>query len=235
MVENPLHKLRENKEYQKFKQKVEEYSLKSTLDGNYYLFASDYAKNFLNSEKASPSSYSYMSDLIEGWDEDIQIPYEIGKMIEDFVNNPNYFIGIHRTPIYQDQEHIREDDVLNSIFNNGLMNYGDLSSGIHSKEIIPVNKTVSPIDDMLTALIYLKSSYKGSKGGVLVAIPSIYVDKEGNVIPGHEKDVYKDANYCYAIKPDFLLGYVACNDNKIEYYSQKEFDKKIQMKQDISK
>lgn len=222
---NPIKNKEESEEYQNFKQKIEEYTLKSMTDGNYYLFASDFAKKILNASQVNQGAYDYMTDLIESWDKDILIPYEIGKMIEDYVNNPNYFIGIHRTPIYQDEEHIHEDKRLNSIFNQGLRNYGDLSSGAYRKEYIEVNKTVSPIDSMLTAVTCLKTSYKGSNGGVLVTIPSKFVDKDGYIIPGHEQDVYIDTGECYSIKPEFLLGYVSCNskNNKIEYYSQAGF------------
>ena len=55
--------------------------------------------------------------------------------------------------------------MLQSIFANGLRNLGDMSSGVITDTYPDPKKTISSINDILTATILLKTSYKGSNGG----------------------------------------------------------------------
>lgn len=117
-------------------------------------------------------------------------------------------------------ERIIED--LNAIFTNGLKNTGDLSTGFISSEVSEPNRTVSNVNDIITATITLKTSYKDSQGGVLVCFPADIVSKQGEILPGCVLDVYDVIDGTYHIKPDYLLGYVAQENEVCRYHSKEE-------------
>lgn len=147
--------------------------------------------------------------VCESWDEDgIELPRELGEGIEQIVNDENYFFGIHRS-YGIDGSNFENDDVLHSILTNGLQNLGDASSNIVYNDP-PVSKTVSPCTNMLITVINLKSSYKGSTGAVLVAIPSDFVDKKtGDVKEGMENEVYNHNRIGNSsIKPEYIMGFI---------------------------
>ena len=90
---------------------------------------------------------------------------------------------------------------------NGLSVFGDASRGAVRKDADP-SKTVSFCNNMLNAVILTKSSRQGSNGAVLVAIPSEFVNKEGEIIPGKESEVYNYGEGGFpSIKPKYILGF----------------------------
>lgn len=166
----------------------------------------------------------FWEDIYKHWDEvGIEIPMELGKMVEGYVNNPDYRFGVHHSYAI-DGANYEQDRVLNSILKEGLMNLGDASSGAFYKDP-PVSKTVSFCPDMFHAVMQIKGSYKGSTGAVLVAIPSKYVDPDGSVKEGMVDEVYNhDKNGYSTLKPEFILGF-AKNLGKgsvVEYKSREE-------------
>lgn len=149
----------------------------------------------------------YFEQLYQDWDEMAKMPRELGEMIEGMVKDLNIWFGVHRSDAI-DGSNFEDDEILQSIMQNGLKNHGDASSGAIYKNP-PVDKTVCPCKDMLHATINIKGSYKRSTGAVLVAIPSGYLDKDNNVRPGMEEKVYTtDKNGLSMIKPEYLLGFV---------------------------
>lgn len=156
----------------------------------------------------------WWQDVCKSWDEDsgLNLPIELGKGLESIVNNPNYFLGIHRSDAINGQN-FETDETLHSILEEGLMNLGDASSGAFYKDP-PVSKTVSICPDMLHTIITLKSAYKHSTGSVILAIPSAYIKQDGEIKKGMTENVYNHnkAGYSY-IKPEFILGFIQ-NDPK---------------------
>ena len=97
---------------------------------------------------------------------------------------------------------------LQKIMAEGLKNAGDASSGSIRRNP-SVSKTVSHCEDMFHTAMNLKGSYKGSTGAILVAIPSEYLDEDGDVLPGMEEKVYNtDKNGVSVIKPEYLMGFM---------------------------
>ena len=172
-----------------------------------------HSSNYLLSENAevygrTKKDQKWWKEIYENWDKcGIDVPYELGKMVEDIVNNPDYVFGVHHSDAV-DGENYRKDKVLQSIMENGLINMGDASSGRIYKNP-PVNKTVSMCPDMFQAIIQMKGSYKGSTGAVLVAIPSKYVKKSGEIMPGMEDEIYYTNEIGNSVlRPEFILGFV---------------------------
>lgn len=163
----------------------------------------DHVKVYSGSRK----DRKFWEDIYEHWDEiGVEIPMELGEMVEGYVNNPDYQFGVHHSDAI-DGANYEQDYTLNSILKKGLNNLGDASSGAFRKDP-PVSKTVSFCSDMFHAVMQIKGSYKGSTGAVLVAIPSEYVDSTGEIKDGMIDKVYDHNDSGYSIlKPEFILGF----------------------------
>lgn len=166
----------------------------------------------------------FWEGIYKHWDEvGVEIPMELGKMVEKYVNDPDYQFGVHHSYAIRGANY-EQDDVLNAILKGGLINLGDASSGAFRKDP-PVSKTVSFCPDMFHAVMQIKGSYKGSTGAVLVAIPSKYVDATGAVKEGMIDEVYNHNESGYStLKPEFILGF-AKNlgvGSVVEYKSREE-------------
>lgn len=149
----------------------------------------------------------FWEGIYKHWDEiGVEIPTELGEMVEKYVNNPDYQFGVHHSDAI-DGANYEDDGVLHSILEQGLLNLGDASSGAFRKDP-SVSKTVSFCPDMFHAVMQIKGSYKGSTGAVLVAIPSEYVDSAGEIKEGMVDKVYNHNDSGYSLlKPEFILGF----------------------------
>lgn len=105
------------------------------------------------------------------------MPKEVGKYLESLIDDENLIVGVHRTEI---QEDLKDDIKMKSILNQGLKNYGDLSLGIVYNNA-SLSKTVSFPGNILNLMILLKSTYKFSNGGFILAFPSEITDNEGTI------------------------------------------------------
>ena len=195
------------------------------FESNFYHLSEseDYKKMSKKERKAWESAY-------KSWDEyDVNIPMEVGRMVEDVVKDPNYCLGIHRSYAI-DGENYENDEILHSILENGLINMGNASSGNIYRDP-SLEKTLMICNNMLDAVIGLKSSYKGSTGAILVKIPTEYVDNTGYIKPGMEEKVYNHNEVGNSmIKPEFIMGF-AQNLGKgstLEYKTREEILKNQQ-------
>ena len=163
---------------------------------------------YLLSEHLSKKEKRVWKDLIDHWDNkvDITISNELGNLIEKYVTDPNYQFGVHRSHDINGAKP-KTDGILHDIMQGGLVVLGDARSGSIRKNEDP-SKTVSFCDNLLNAVILTKSGRQGSNGAVLVAIPSEYVNKEGEILPGKAEDVYNyDESGTPFIKPEYILGF----------------------------
>ncbi len=205
---------------------LDKYTQKGKEENRYYLLATTFIREKLLNSKATDEGKKYLFDLYKEWDDYGSIPLELGNYIESFINNNDIVFGIHRPGNSIINNHdISNNDILCDIFTNGLRNYGDLSSGIISSEIISPSKTVSFCNSMLDAIIQIKTSYKGSSGSIVVALPNNLVEKDGTLISGKEKDVYNIIDNTLYIKPEYLLGYIAQDDGVCTFYPKDVFIK----------
>lgn len=197
---------------QRFGRKILE-MIPGALRGLFVKKEKPHSSNYLLSENVevygrTKKDQKWWKETYENWDKcGIDVPYELGKMVEGVVNNPDYVFGVHHSNAV-DGANYQNDEVLESIMENGLINMGDASSGRIYKNP-PVHKTVSMCPDMFQAVIQMKGSYKGSTGAVLVAIPSKYVKKSGEIIPGMEDEIYYTNKIGNSVlRPEFILGFV---------------------------
>lgn len=172
----------------------------------------------------------FLENVYKEWDSVGNIPLELGKYLENLIVNQEkekYYIGVHRSSSFI-QDDIEKDITLKSIFNDGLINNGGTPLGINTDSSYPdIEKTVLSTDNMLKLVIALKSSYKGSKGSILLKIPSDYVDEELNIKDNMGEYLYDIKDGVYYIKPEFILGYVSCDENKnCKWYPKELFIEK---------
>lgn len=219
-----LYSIFNMKKIAEMKKVIKEYEQRSIAENKYFLLSSKYAKNIFQKAK-NIQSYTEMFELFKEWDEYGSIPLELGQQIESMLQDSTINIGIHRTGGYGkiDNNQLDNNELLTSIFTNGLKNYGDLSSGAVTQDTIHPNKTISMLTNPLTAMILLKTQYKDSKGAVVVVFPSNYVNKEGELIAEEEDVYYRDDTGTLIVKPEYLIGYVARENGLCTYYPKEKF------------
>ncbi len=166
------------------------------------------SENYLLSEHLDPTEKKAWKNLIKDWDKDINVNVssELGNLMEKYIKDPNYQFGIHRSSDIDGAKY-QTDATLHSIMKNGLVVLGDSMSGSIRNNADP-SKTVSFCNNIMDAIIFTKSSRNGSTGAILVAIPSEFVNKDGELLPGKAEEVYNYDEIGNAhIKPEYMLGF----------------------------
>lgn len=174
--------------------------------------------------------------ILKEWDKVLNIPYELGIYLQDLISNQDkegYYIGVHSSSSINDRnssnyEEIVNNEIIYNIFNNGLVNNGDLSSGVSLQyRYNEIYNTVSRTEDMFHLVLGIKSRYKGSRGGFILKFPKEYVDKDLNIKNGYGSMIYDVKNGSQYIRPEFILGYVGIDkDDKYIWYPKEMFVKK---------
>lgn len=203
----------------------EYFKIKSQEENKYFLMGSRYADEIFDDDRIDEGGIVFFRGLFQEWDAFGSVPLELGCYVEQLLDEPSIVLGIHRTGGFGsiDKDNILESKMLNSIFKDGLKNMGHLSSGAVSDGTPDPSYTVSMIANPLYAMMFLKGSYKDSVGGVLVALPSSCVDNEGKVINNSFDTIYTMVDNSPAIKPEYLLGFVASNNGECTYYPKEKF------------
>ena len=207
--------------------KVKKLQKKAINDGVYSLFNSKVGKK-LFSKKLNLESLEFFYDLYKGWDETGgDIPIELGEYLESLIEDPNTLIGIHRSGAIT---YPQNTSVLENVFENGLTNNGDISSGVYTERPEP-DKTVSFVDAILNLIIMLKSSYKSSTGAVLVGIPAEYMDENKCMKKECFDDIYDTSSGLPNIRKEFMLGYLTSIDGQYKFVTRDEI---LQNKKDTT-
>lgn len=199
--------------------------IKNNPDGNYHLLTDpEYGGKILGYRKSETIEYFYK--IYSDFDKSMKMPIELYDLLKEYFREGSYKrLGIHRTGkgiSNLDDRRCLESDMLKSIFTLGIINQGDISRGIVTSSLVPPSKTVAIMSDMFHAVMRIKTDYKGNVG-VLVEFPKNMVDEKGNIIAGHESDIYdfsKGVNP--VIKPEFLIGFVINDGSKCLFHSKRE-------------
>lgn len=209
------------KEYEKISK---EYENKSMVENKFYLLSSSYFKNILNNKSLDDKTLEFFYDLCKEWDDYGSLDLNFGLELENLIEDKDYVIGVHRTDSYSyiDNDGEIHSKLISTIFDEGLKNFGDLSSGVDITEAPEPAKTVSPITDIMDAVIYLKSSYKNSDASVLVALPRDYVDNYLEFKGDYQNEIYNIKGKSYTIKPEYLVGVVYQKGGNCKVYTKEE-------------
>ena len=213
------------KEYKKISQN---YSKKSILENKYYLLGSNYFKDIINNTQLDDKNLEFFYDLCKEWDDYGSIELDFGLELESLVKDKTYILGVHKTltDAIIDEDNMIHSTLINTILDEGIKNFGDLSSGVGVKEAPEPSKTISPITNIMDAVIYLKSSYKNSDVCFLVALPREYVDNDLEFAGNYQKEIYNIKDNEYTIKPEYIVGLVYQNNGNCTYYSKDSIKEK---------
>ncbi len=222
-------KNQKRKEFKALIEKISEEIKNIKNDGQYHILNTNFAKKILqhcinNNNLYGLNFYYQMYHTIDTIEP--IIPLEVGKKMEQIINNPNYDIGIHRTGDYQNinEGNIYKATSINDILNNGLKNYGDLSSGANTnKNKIPPYKTIKKIVSIEDIMLSIKSTYKGNIG-IILAFPKGMLNEEFEIIPGNETKIYNLNEDYPIIKPEYIIGLVIQDRGMCIYHSKEQFN-----------
>lgn len=216
---------------QKIIEEIQEAKEKSKTSKSFQLINSDYGNNFLintmNRSIEEKNSFYVESiyQMLTSWDNYGDMSLELGKWLEQLISKEDIQIGIHRTGGYGmiDPNEVYNSSILYDIFDKGLYITGDISSGVdHKGEIIQPNKNISPLNNILEGIMYAKSSYKHSTGGIITSIPSEYVTESYSLKDGAEEKIYTKVDNQWTLKPEYLVGFIAQDKGVCTFYSKED-------------
>lgn len=149
-------------------------------------------------------------DLVKDWRSLGTIDIDVEKNLKEIFFDDDYVIGIHRTPM---------DTFSNSIYDDGLILTGDMSSGVlNSRTNLDLenniefvsNKTDFDYEFLLreirTASIY--KSFDNTGHAMIVKIPKADIDNFDKILKHNGTD--------YVLKPDYIVGDVHVDDLNIK-------------------
>ena len=199
-----------------------EYKEKSIKEGRYYLKGSNYMKKLIDEDTPKELMESFYFNWFNKLDNSETIlPLDLGLFLEENVYDENNFLGMHKSYAVVKQN-VYEDEILNSIMSQGLVNHGSSMQGAIIQGVVSPNKTVTNINDPISASVGLLSNYRDAKGTILLSLPKKYINKQFDFVDPKYKDEiydYDENGTCY-IKPKYILGYVVSENGILTYYSR---------------
>ena len=156
--------------------------------------------SILKSSKTISEDNDFILDLAKQYDEYGYMSEELGRELDSLFENKDYVIGIHRTGY-----NYMSEEMINSIFNKGLINNGHIMQGGMAGNF-DIEKTVSIFNDFTVLNGQLKAAhgYKGSQGCIIVKIPKSYLGKSDGPI----EPIYYTDDGVTKLLPEFVYGYV---------------------------
>lgn len=224
-----INMFKRRKQYITIKNEYLDACQKSDETGNFYLMGSELVEKYLKSNTYNPHIDTLL-DIYRDWDKVRAIPNELANDVQRIINDPTQVIGIHRT--YDMSKGFYNNSILKNIVENGLINNGHtLSSGSYTQIPSP-RLTVSFENNLLTSIILLKTSYSAFKPtnlAIIFSFPAEYITLDGEIIPGHEDDIYLMGDGLVRIKPEYIAGvaYINEKEDRIEYMPIDELKKEL--------
>lgn len=194
---------------------------KAKQEGRFSLFMANFVQKKFK-ECNTYKGFKYFFDLIDTWDKECKIPYQIGMQIDNLANEN--IIMINRTKLSSESPF--NDENLFNIMNEGLINYGhenDAGVAIADQGIPSMTLASTPLIG-LEGYINLLSKFRGSNSVILMKFSKEDLNEDGRVV---DESVYnkiyykKDGEKDYRIRPEYMLGVYLIDDSGIfEYYSK---------------
>ena len=191
-------------------------------EGRYSIFMFDWVLEDLNNSPKPDLRYYYY----EEYDKYCNIPIECGEVLNEYFNDPNYELGIHRATYHYVNG---ESSELTSIMTTGVKNEGhnNAPGGAHLDKVPEPYTTFTGLPtDSLSGIINLSFSYSGSNTTIIVAFPSDAVsfkaegmDVSLNFVDENSPDkvyyypnggTYETGGTPY-VKPEYIVGAIIKN------------------------
>lgn len=182
----------EHKERKILEEEINMAKEKAMNDGNYYLLAHSFGEYLRTlSVKNIPS----LLGIAKGWDKEVSILEIAGEELERVLELSNRRLGFYKTIWSYNKDY----DEIENCFREGLV-----YDGIDS---------IYMVDDMLSAIIYIKSSYKGLRNCIVLSLPKEVTEEE----------LLVDVDVNRVIKEEYLVGFFDYNKKHMDYYSKVVF------------
>lgn len=192
--------------------------LKANQNGRYSLFNTSFMSDVLK-ESTNKDSLKIIYNIAKSWEEEINIPYNIGVLLDAMEGNEDTILCIHRTKLSLDKSRsgIPNSEVLKNIMETGLINNGHVNAygGSALMQNIPdLTLTMTPFVG-LTGWINFIAPYKDNDVIILAAFPKAKYDQNHNLIGGI---VDSDGSIVDWSKIDEIYDLPGDSDDKIGYY-----------------
>lgn len=218
------------KELQKIKlimEKIKE--IQNQNSNNYSLFNSKYGKDAISEvldismKHYDSSKLEFEYNLFKDWDKRGFMSKELGNFLESLIENKDNQVGIHRVGGFAavDPNDVYSSDVVYNICSKGLYLTGHEGALVKDGKN-PLYLNISPLNNILQAVQFSKTPYKGSRGGFIIAMPSKYVDKELNIKDGHENDLCGYVDDTWTLDPKYIVGYISQDEGVCNFYTRAE-------------
>ena len=206
--------------------KVELLNKQHEENGFYSLLQTKYVQDYIDKLlKSGDVKKTYIAlknfyDISLRLDSEVQINYQVGKIIDDIVSDKTSDVLIHRTNLYLDENDT--SNALKSIMENGLINYGHTNAmgGTAFLNMAPsLGLTTTPLNG-LSGYINLLSSWHENDSIIIIKIPKGLLDSDFDYI--NENDIYNQLDGKYYIKPEYMVGNIVRKNNKLNKLYTKE-------------
>ena len=200
----------------------EEYSIKSLKENKYYIQGSNYFKSLIDNKEYDLLRFFIIPNAKIIDESNITIPLELGYKLEEIISNKNIRLGIHQSDSIINNP--LEDNTLISIMNKGLINNGSIMQGQIYTHTIQPSKTIRNAEDIIFATRIIKSSFRNSKGSLLIGLPRNIINIDYDLIDDSYANIiydYDENGMCY-IKPEYIIGYISTENNMCKFYSKEE-------------
>ena len=162
-----------------------------------------YIKDLDNRKKVSKEIISHIQELLSK---------------KDFNGNPLSTIRLCKIRNV-DNSNLDSDDLIKSIFNEGLIDSGD---------VITESNTTSIIKSIKDVLATFRTNDEGYSGYIILEIPSRFF-QNNELKKEYEEELYKEDTSYLTIEPTYIDSYISINDRNYNLYS-KEYFKKSKVK-----
>ena len=186
-------------------------------------FVQDYIDNLIKSGDVKKTYLALKNfyDISLRLDSEVQIDYQVGKIIDDLVSDSNYEVFIHRTNLNLNEENY--SDNLKNIMEQGLINYGHVNAlgGAAIMNVAPgIGCCATPLKG-LSGYLNLLGSWHSNDSIIVMKIPSNLLNSDNDYI--NANNIYNYVDNKYYIKPEFIKGNIVRKDNKLtKFYIREE-------------
>ena len=202
------------------KEEINRTIMQAELDGRFSFYEFQVVQNILSKCEKNNSfdKYSMINEMVSTWDRYCNLSRELGEYINREMLDESKVLAIHRTNIGPINDY-KENPILNSIMEEGLMNMGHGMQGVFV-ERPSLALTTTPLSS-LEGLINLIGSYKGNNAVILLSFPADEVDDKLDFKVDSTMIYQKSGNTNY-IKPEYILGAIIKKDHELDEYHTRE-------------
>ncbi|MCR4581004.1 MAG: hypothetical protein K5666_00630 [Bacilli bacterium] len=204
--------------------KVDTLCENATNEGRFSLFMCEDFQKKLHDKTVPYKSIKYIFDIVSDNDMNCTLPYDIGIFLNQFSQNDEIVVGVHRTRLPLDEDN--NSEVLTKIMEEGFVNNGHTNAvggSAFIQGVPPLSLAFTPLVG-LTGFFNLINNYNNNNVIILACFPKNMVDKDLSV---KDENVYYTEDGKYIVKPEYLIGALVKNGDKLDIFISRDEITKI--------